>query len=165
MPNVQQTFSNNNYQVCKNCTVTFSQYQRACNSHGKRTDSKVPFLYFDHCLSLVELRPSSSGVCRLCGAIEGRLSHFLPCGLRMGWHSVISQGKIALNTPHGRELNPGHGMNIGIHSFSHWDIMTDHNPYKCQNTVLSYILYFGRVKGRWSDSLWESDVLMRPLSL
>jgi len=31
---------------------------------------------------------------RLCGAIEGRLSHFLPLWLRKGWRSVISQGKI-----------------------------------------------------------------------
>ena len=26
---------------------------------------------------------------RLCGAIEGRLSHFLPHWLRMGWQNVI----------------------------------------------------------------------------
>jgi len=31
---------------------------------------------------------------RLCGAIEGRLSHFLPRWLRTGWQSAISQGKI-----------------------------------------------------------------------
>jgi len=31
---------------------------------------------------------------RLCGTIEGRLSHFLPRWLRTGWQSVISQGKI-----------------------------------------------------------------------
>jgi len=31
---------------------------------------------------------------RLCGVIEGRLSHFLPRWLRTGWQSAISQGKI-----------------------------------------------------------------------
>jgi len=31
---------------------------------------------------------------RLCGVIEGRLSHFLPRWLKTGWQSVISQGKI-----------------------------------------------------------------------
>jgi len=31
---------------------------------------------------------------RLCGVIEGRLSHFLPPWLRTGWQSAISQGKI-----------------------------------------------------------------------
>jgi len=35
---------------------------------------------------------------RLCGAIEGRLSHFLQHWLRMGWQSVISQKKIPWNT-------------------------------------------------------------------
>jgi len=34
---------------------------------------------------------------RLCGAIEGRVSHFVPHWFRMGWHSVISQGKIPGN--------------------------------------------------------------------
>ena len=36
---------------------------------------------------------------RLCGVIEGRLSHFLPRWLRTGWQSAISQGKIPWNTP------------------------------------------------------------------
>jgi len=31
---------------------------------------------------------------RLCGVIEGRLSHFLPRWLRTGWQSVISQENI-----------------------------------------------------------------------
>jgi len=30
---------------------------------------------------------------RLCGVIEGRLSHFMPRWLRTGWQSAISQGK------------------------------------------------------------------------
>jgi len=32
---------------------------------------------------------------RLCGVIEGRLSHFLPRWLRTGQQSAISQGKIS----------------------------------------------------------------------
>jgi len=31
---------------------------------------------------------------RLCGVIEGRLSHFLPRWLRTGWQSAINQEKI-----------------------------------------------------------------------
>ena len=47
---------------------------------------------------------------RLCGAIEGRLSHLLPRWLKTCWRSVISQGKIPWNTPtYGWELSPGHG--------------------------------------------------------
>jgi len=44
---------------------------------------------------------------RLCGVIEGRLSHFLPRWLRTGWQSAISQGKIPLNTPPWLGIEPG----------------------------------------------------------
>jgi len=44
---------------------------------------------------------------RLCGVIEGRLSHFLPRWLRTGWQSVISQWKIPWNTPPWLEIEPG----------------------------------------------------------
>jgi len=45
---------------------------------------------------------------RLCGIIEGRLSHFLPRWLRRIWRSVISQAKSLEIFCHGRELNPCH---------------------------------------------------------
>jgi len=45
----------------------------------------------------------------LYGAIEGRLSHFLPPWLRTGWQSVIDREKSLEILCHGRELNPGHG--------------------------------------------------------
>jgi len=44
---------------------------------------------------------------RLCGVIEGRLSHFLPRWLRTAWQSVISQGKIPWNTPSWLGIKPG----------------------------------------------------------
>jgi len=44
---------------------------------------------------------------RLCGVIEGRLSHFLQRWLRKGWQSVISQGKIPWNTPPWLRIEPG----------------------------------------------------------
>jgi len=44
---------------------------------------------------------------RLCGVIEGRLSHFLPRWLRTGWQSAISQGKIPWNTPPWLGIEPG----------------------------------------------------------
>jgi len=46
-------------------------------------------------------------VLRLCGVIEGRLSHFLPRWLRIGWQSVISQGKIPWNTQPWLGIEPG----------------------------------------------------------
>ena len=46
---------------------------------------------------------------RMCGVIEGRLSHFLPRWLRTGWRSAISQGKSLEILRRGWELNPGHG--------------------------------------------------------
>ena len=45
---------------------------------------------------------------RLCGAVKGRLSHFLPCWLRTGWQSVISQGKSLETLCLHWELNPDH---------------------------------------------------------
>jgi len=45
---------------------------------------------------------------RLCGAIEGRLSHFLPHWLRTGWQSLTGQGKIPWNTP------PWLGVEFGL---------------------------------------------------
>jgi len=44
---------------------------------------------------------------RWCGVVEGRLSHFLPHWLRMGWQSAISQGKIPWNTPPWLGIEPG----------------------------------------------------------
>ena len=44
---------------------------------------------------------------RLCGVIEERLSHFLPCWLRMGWRSAVSQGKIPWNAPPWLGIEPG----------------------------------------------------------
>ena len=44
---------------------------------------------------------------RLCGAIEGRLSHFLPHWLRTGWQSMTSQGIIPWNTPPWLGIEPG----------------------------------------------------------
>jgi len=45
---------------------------------------------------------------RLCGVIEGRLSHFLSRWLKTGWQSVISQKKSLEILRHGWELNMGH---------------------------------------------------------
>jgi len=59
---------------------------------------------------------------RLCGAIEGRLSHFLPHRLWTGWQSVISQEKSPRNVPPWPGIEPG--PDCEIHSFSHWAIMT-----------------------------------------
>jgi len=44
---------------------------------------------------------------RLCGVIEGRLSHFLPRWLRTGWQTVISHGKIPCRTPLWLGIQPG----------------------------------------------------------
>jgi len=57
---------------------------------------------------------------RLCGVIEGRLSHFLPRWLRRGWQSVIRQGKIPWNTPPWLGIEPGRTDS----ELSHWAIMT-----------------------------------------
>jgi len=76
------------------------------------------------CFQLLSVRGWTSALfCdfhRLCGVIEGRLSHFLPRGLRTGWQRVISQGwhrtgwqrviswgKIPWNTPPQSEIKPG----------------------------------------------------------
>jgi len=53
----------------------------------------------------------------LCGTIEGRLSHFLPRWLRMGWQSVINQKKSLEILRHGWELNPGLGEDRQWDSF------------------------------------------------
>jgi len=56
---------------------------------------------------------------RLCGVIEGRLSHFLQRWLRTGRQSVISRGKIPWNTPPrlGIESGPHGGQTVRfIHS-------------------------------------------------
>ena len=54
---------------------------------------------------------------RLCGVVEGRLSHFLPRWPRPGWQSAISQGKISWNTPPwvGIELGPRGGQPVSYH--------------------------------------------------
>jgi len=56
---------------------------------------------------------------KLCGAIEGRLSHFPPRWLRTGWHSVIRQGKIPWNTPPqlGIESGPQEGQTVRLIHF------------------------------------------------
>ena len=76
---------------------------------------------------------------QMCGAIEGRLSHFLPHWLRTGrvvplredWAIFChtGSGRVSRVWPeilrHGRELNPGHKKTDSeIHSFSHWAIAT-----------------------------------------
>ena len=61
---------------------------------------------------------------RLCGAIEGRLSHFLPRWLRTGWQSVISQGKIPWNTPPwlGIEPGPQEGQTVSYSTELSWHL-------------------------------------------
>ena len=83
--------------------------------------------FSSHCLSMVWCTVSSFG---LCGAIERRLSHFLPRWLRTGWQSVISHGKLTWNTPSwsgnwtkAREQTVER-TDSEIHSFSLWAIMT-----------------------------------------
>ena len=44
---------------------------------------------------------------KLCGAVEGRLSHILPHWLKTGWQSVISQGNTLWNTPPWLGIEPG----------------------------------------------------------
>ena len=56
---------------------------------------------------------------RLCGAIEGRLSHFLWRWLRTGSHSVISPGTLPWNSLPGPRINlgPWRGQTLkSIHS-------------------------------------------------
>jgi len=59
---------------------------------------------------------------RLCGVIEGRLSHFLPRWLRTGWQSAISQGKIPWNTPPwlGNEPGPRGGQTVSYPTKLSW---------------------------------------------
>ena len=61
---------------------------------------------------------------RLCGVIEGRLSHFLPRWLRTGWQSAISQGKInplKYSAVAGNWTRPAGRTDSEL---SHWAIMT-----------------------------------------
>jgi len=83
-------------------------------------------------IMLVFFQPSSvrgwtwASISSLCDAIEGRLRHFLPCWLRPGWQSVISQGK----NPSKYSVKAGYWSramgrtDIEIRWFSHWAIMT-----------------------------------------
>ena len=103
---------------------------------------QTPRFYYFRTRVYPFLQPSSSliglNVHRLCGAIEGRLSHFLPSWFRMGWQSAISQGKIPENTPPWLEIEPGtlRRQTMEIHSFSHYQaIMTDFYPYKMLNEM------------------------------
>ena len=84
---------------------------------------------------------------RFYGANEGRLSHFLPQWLRMGWkESVISQGKIPRNTMPwvGIELGPRRGQTAGY----------IHSPSMSYNDWLGLYHTIG-----WYDSLDSRDCL------
>ena len=69
---------------------------------NKEKNSDENFTSSSHRLAVVGLQP----VHRLCGVIEGRLSHFLSHWPRVGWQNVISQGKITRDTQ--PWLNLGH---------------------------------------------------------
>ena len=77
------------------------------------------FFYVSHSVSVVGLRPSSSISTACVLLLKGRLSHFLPRWLKMGWQNVISQGKIPWNvSPRlGVEPRPQGGQTVScIHS-------------------------------------------------
>jgi len=78
--------------------------------------------FFSHCLAIVGTSAFLLAVHRLCGVIEGRLSHFLPRYFRTGWQSVISQGKIPWNTPPwpGSEPGPRGGQTVSYPTELPW---------------------------------------------
>jgi len=85
---------------------THSQ-QSAVSSKQSAVSSQQSCLFFQP-FSVHSWTPAFLlAVHRLCGVIEGRLSHFLPRWLRMGWQSVISQGKSPWKTPLRLGLEPG----------------------------------------------------------
>ena len=73
---------------------------------------------------------------RMCGVIEGRLSHFLPRWLRTGWRSAISQGKIPWNTLPWLGIEPvPRRTDSEIHSVSQWAIVADFVMHCYKNKV------------------------------
>jgi len=61
---------------------------------------------------------------RLCGIIEGRLSHFLPCWFMTGCPKCREKSLEILPRPSGNWTRTTEGTDREIHSFSHWAIMT-----------------------------------------
>ena len=71
------------------------------DTHHSKSKARIfkTYFTFSHHLSMVGLSAFLLAVHRLCGFVEGRLSHFLPHWLKTGWQNVISQGKTPWNTP------------------------------------------------------------------
>ena len=83
---------------------------------------------FSHHLSMVGLLAFLLTVHRLCGFVEGRLSHFLQHWLRTGWQSVISQGKNPLKYS-AVAGNRTRATGRTDSELFHWPVMTDYCIY------------------------------------
>ena len=102
------------------------------------------YFTFSHHLSMVGLSAFRLAVHRLCGFVEGRLSHFLPRWLRTGWQSVISQGKIPWNTPPclGIEPGPQGGQTVSYSTELSWlTILNGCTRWKKPSHIISPLLW------------------------
>jgi len=89
---------------------------------------------------------------RLCGVIEGRLSHFLPRWLRTGWQSAISQGFNPLKYS-AVAGNWTRAMGRTDNELSHWAIMTDLSTL--HRKIMKLRSIYMAVFFRWHLSLKE----------
>ena len=88
------------------------QISKPTESKPKRVSpwrTHTPSGEISDCLSMVGSSAFLLDVHRSCGAVEGRLSHFLPRWLRTGWQGVINREKSLEILRHSWELNLGHG--------------------------------------------------------
>ena len=96
-------------------------------SLGLFKSSTISYITIHTCVYSKQHRHSVVGllaVHRLCGVIEGRLSHFLPRWLRTGWQSAISQGKNPLKYS-AVAGNRTRATGRTDSELFHWAIMTD----------------------------------------
>jgi len=102
------------------CMFTPGQKTRSGQWHTKTQPRNSHWLDGNHFFQPLSLHRWTSAfllaVYRLCGVIEGRLSHFPPCWLRMGWQSVTSQETLEI-LRHSWKLNPSHGEDRQWDSF------------------------------------------------
>ena len=110
---------NNAGERCQHCAVMTEVSKGVW--HNRKS---LPSLFFFYQPSSVRgwISAFLLAVHRLCGVIERRLSYFLPCWLRTGWQSIVSQGKFPWNTLPwlGIELGPRGGQTVSYPTELFW---------------------------------------------